>query len=786
MALYPGMPNPKCDVELYDGRGKSTWGLKLDQGAKSINESASTSDSMAVVMRDVGKKIGDFDEQLDWSSGRGKEYLSLDPSGYYDARFAWTLTPQKIMPVPEWFYATGYRNQDGVLYGSLSYMALFPGAPAYRYISSSFSASASYNADRCQLWIRRRGTPGTLTFELCQNNAGSPGTVLQTVTVDTTTITDVLAVLYSFNWTGTQALISGTTYHIKVYGASTDNAANHWDIGTSLSQQVGRTSSDNSAWNSGLFGILFRMVDADVDQRWFFYNREGIMYIVSKPASGTSVQYQWNPAAWKFDTQILAATSGLSIVTDWPCVSNDVVFFPQGESTNARAWTGSVWSDDGTNKYSFLINLSDSTTGSQVLRANTATGSASSISYAPLANPHVFGTAINVGDTSTPITGIVNFNNVAHIFKSDGMFECTATGKFAAPYDTGMSKTPSARNGLASAVQADFLYYSWGNSLMRLYSYNNNLDDVGQAWKGEGLPGNRMGNFSFLLPVLGWLFGAVDAGASGYSSVQCFTGTAWHEIFRAPELGKRIRGLWWQWVEGARPRLWIDMGGDLIYMYFPMDVASPAKDTGITFFHEWVATSATIDMTTATKLPKYIKELTILSDGLTDRVNNRSGSQIYLDVQFDDDVGKDGYAYWTEVGTAFNSPSSVIGINQGNVMKFRYRLRAYTADNTAAPIVTNVTPSGFARSPFRRLWNLRILTGEILRDGSLVSSVDLNKWLLQAAKFPGRITMTSVHPALHDANGIFVLVSPPNIIPTQPETSTSKSKTVDTLSIMEV
>jgi hypothetical protein len=188
------------------------------------------------------------------------------------------------MPAPQWKFATGLRSEDRNLPGNMAWRKLLG---AQRGASASFAASASYNADKGYLWVRRVGFPGTLTVELRSDSAGNPGSVLKTATVTTTTITDVISVFQVFDWTTTQALVSGTTYHIVIYGASTDNRANHWQVGADATG-TGKVSSDLSSWSASTFKIYYRIVDADVRRQFQLFLMQGALYAVSRLDFGTA------------------------------------------------------------------------------------------------------------------------------------------------------------------------------------------------------------------------------------------------------------------------------------------------------------------------------------------------------------------------------------------------------------------------------------------------------------------------------------------------------------------
>lgn len=192
-------------------------------------------------------------------NGRGADKFVANQYQYFGSRNTWTSTPGKAHATQLIRFAKGINSSDenmpnanGVTWKRLT--------GNQRYLDISFVASASVTHTRLVLLIRRRvpagtvGAPGTLTAELCSNSAGYPNTVLTTVTVDSTLMTDVVSEYYS--WTISQAVVSGTTYHLKVYGASTDRDDACWEIACDTTV-TGLRSSTNTSWSTNAVTTVF-------------------------------------------------------------------------------------------------------------------------------------------------------------------------------------------------------------------------------------------------------------------------------------------------------------------------------------------------------------------------------------------------------------------------------------------------------------------------------------------------------------------------------------------------
>src|SRR3990170_3877777 len=120
------------------------------------------------------------------------------------------------------------------------------------------------------------------------DSAGAPGTVLQTASVSLTI--DPLSVFQPFDWSGTQALIGGTTYWIRIKSNSVDFSANHYEVATSTTVGTTLKSSDGSSWSAASVGLYFRMVGSDTRQKWHLFEYGGALFGATQPYSGAAGQ----------------------------------------------------------------------------------------------------------------------------------------------------------------------------------------------------------------------------------------------------------------------------------------------------------------------------------------------------------------------------------------------------------------------------------------------------------------------------------------------------------------
>jgi hypothetical protein len=227
------------------------------------------------------------------------------------------------------------------------------------------------------------------------------------------------------------------------------------------------------------------------------------------------------------------------------------------------------------------------------------------------------------------------------------------------------------------------------------------------------------------------------------------------ELFRAWEANKRIRDLHWQPCENSRPKLRIDCGGELVYMEFPKNTLQPQRDAGIDFQHESTITSSTIDMGFA-GLPKFYKEIAIYSEKMA------QGMEVGVDYQTDEYVDTDT---WTPSESIYASDSSsdTSFLNLGNKRKLRYRLRINTNNSHVSPALLSVIVKGFARTPVKRQWALKVKISDMgqVNGQKDIDADSLYEWLWNACQTAGGIRMTSTMENMHN---IWVIVEPPTIL----------------------
>lgn len=218
-------------------------------------------------------------EQKSFYSGLGHLRFQDDPMGYWDAYSMWTMTDGKLFPMPQWKYGSGYRNADFSFPGDAEYIKVDT------YIEIGFVAGANYSADKVLLWLDWVGAPGTLAYALMSDSAGDPDSVLKSGTLATSAATRYGPT--EIDWATTQALTSGTTYHLRIYNAGSAN--NYWRVLVDIDGAGSQTSANgSSAWTAAAYSLYYRVVDADTKRKWLGFTFKSATYAVSLNDNSTA------------------------------------------------------------------------------------------------------------------------------------------------------------------------------------------------------------------------------------------------------------------------------------------------------------------------------------------------------------------------------------------------------------------------------------------------------------------------------------------------------------------
>ena len=365
-------------------------------------------------------------------------------------------------------------------------------------------------------------------------------------------------------------------------------------------------------------------------------------------------------------------------------------------------------------------------------------------------------TYIYAGDKVNPVTNIVGYGDtkIPYIFKTDS-FGSISDGVYQELPIGEMKSINSILNGTAAMQFGVYLYFNLEGGMVERY-YDQRLDDVGPN-RDEGLPADRQGEITKLLPYPGRYYAAVDAGSDGYSSVLCnnmLGEYSWHEIWRSTTLGDQICDMYVQTIPGFTEvdRLWIATTESIIavpiaitpvnqykYEYFGYGASSPAYTYDFTTAG-WVETSW-IDFDVKS-VDKYFHSVTIFSD-YTGEV--KTGDEYKISVYFK----VDGDVEWSHAGdvkaSEYVNGKFEVGVKElqlqnssgsisGKKIKFRVKMIPM-ADVYESPRLKAIVVNAILRLPSKRTWTVNFLVDpevdlndKPIHDATGVLLYWLNKW----------------------------------------------------------
>lgn len=392
-------------------------------------------------------------------------------------------------------------------------------------------------------------------------------------------------------------------------------------------------------------------------------------------------------------------------VTDVLVTTKGIILFAQGDSvairrakfeTSAGAWTA-TYAADGTNKAVFLAYKPQA---DKIVKANNsdASGNVSCAFASPVewsTASHTFGTAINVDSKYRRITGLTIYPDLdgteqALAFKTDLPFWVPETGNPAPMNIEEMKTVRSPYNGRNPLQHGVYLYFPMLQGLERYYA--GAIDDIGPNL-GDGMPENRRGEIVSMIGYPGRFFIAIDAGASGYSSILDSGG--WHERYRAPK-GRRINALAFQVIPGtALDRLWIYQGNELVWLPFPSNSTNEQQDSAYEYYPEFSVELARMHAGMF-DVQKIVKKIKLQTENLeVDADTAEPICWFEMDYRLNEDEE------WQTVEDIFNeSPNQEMDFTDiygiaGKRLKFR--IRGYTRDKNKSPAFIAIIVSAVTR-----------------------------------------------------------------------------------------
>jgi len=231
----------------------------------------------------------------------------------------------------------------------------------------------------------------------------------------------------------------------------------------------------------------------------------------------------------------------------------------------------------------------------------------------------------------------------------------------------------SSLTGIGFTINDVYMFFNLDTKLERYYL--RTMEDIGPDLD-EGLPANRQGAPLTLLSFPGRVYACFDGGTDNYSSILVYKNNGWHEVYRAPRKGVRIRGGGIQSIPGSTiKRLWFRQGWEILWLPISWN---PLNDTEYTYTHEGFLETGR-NYGGRRDIQKYFHSLKLATE------------QLAAGVTIEVDYKTDTVTTWTEISDVFDtSPYQEISLASTNNVSGRwiqFRLRFYTTDNTKTPVL---------------------------------------------------------------------------------------------------
>jgi len=752
-------------------------------------------------------------EQKSWFSGMSRLRYEDDPMGYWDAYAMWTMTDGKLFPMPQWFWSKGFRSADYSMPGDVTYQKVDT------YISIKFTASASYSADKMLLWLDWEGTPTTLAYALMSDTAGSPNAVLKSGTLAYTSATKTGPT--EIDWTTTQALVSGTAYHIRIYNAGSAN--DYWKVATDADGAGSKTSADGSTnWTAAAYSMYYRVTDAETKRQFVDFTFKDATYAVTinddvsastlyingdrfKATSATAtsvtdtssgVSTGWTADQWiGAYIRIVAGTGAgqVRVITDNDTTSVTVATWDKTPSTDSEcviystpiwqsftsglgAVTGKplvigdvVYFPQGTTAI-HKMKLDYTAAIQHALSADsTNTADKLAVYFNPSAETEVWGTDDDASKVKYSVektyATTLSFSDWKKIGSSPKITNVLGGNKLYVFKEDGFWTINPSRSVVPQWTRDDSIDPNNGKAAM---AFNNELwFSWATSLQRHILETEDVGDMLLYragtqgLPRPGLPVDAAFGIGWRFFVIDGGTsGTSSVIVFNNYGYQEVFRA----WKTGVRIRnaFWQSCPGTRNRLWFDVN--------GELAYIEFPLFAANPRRDTSLTYQHYSEFVTSIYDmnevtldkllSLVRVVLEDKNGKVVVEYQFDNEISG---TTWHKLGEIINDVKPEFSMNLGNIKEFRLRFRIYTTTATTPPVIEAYEVSGWIANPLKYQWvsSFKVDTNQVTKAGDPDFSPDaIVKFLQNAAERAEAITMRSVIPTMDDKK---VIVTAPVI-----------------------
>jgi hypothetical protein len=222
--------------------------------------------------------------------------------------------------------------------------------------------------------------------------------------------------------------------------------------------------------------------------------------------------------------------------------------------------------------------------------------------------------------------------------------------------------------------------------------------------------------------------------------------------------GMRIRRMQFQSTPGsALDRLWVNIGGDIIWLAFPSGTLDTTQDASFRYTHEGYVVSSWMHAGMI-EISKLFFSLKLFIDSLS-----VAAQEVYADYQIDTETT------WHEVMSVFNtSPTQEVKFALLPVVgkRLRYRLRFRTTDASKTPKLTGTVVDCVSRVPVKHAYafNFRLVEDDHDLNGDPEDmSVDEKYFLL--SEWATELTPVVARTIFRLFDDVVMFIDPPVVKP---------------------
>jgi hypothetical protein len=503
-------------------------------------------------------------------------------------------------------------------------------------LAQSFTTpAAGLTCTKVQLYLMKKGSYAEeFTIRLCADNGGVPGTVLQSKTIAVNSDIDYVYGHVVVTWPGGEALAGSTVYHITAEPpAGGSKTCWGWggDSASGVGDGAGHYKLGAGAWTALGGDLYFRVnTPAELDGNPVGFARYKDHWYCG---AGDTV-YKWNDGTKVWDVSDAQTGDNITALETW----GEYLWVARGEDDVIRVWNGTTWAEAAGSIYGELLAAG----GGYLHRSgNNKNKDWSKVYYT--ADGTTWSSAIGVGTEDYAITGMAWYRDMLVVATTAGLWGISA--ELAYPLlDWSSQEDDTNGEGLVAWGRTGCLYIPLRYGL---YRWNGDTMVTVGPEQGTGLPAARAGKIAHIVGTGNWLFVAVDAGASGKSSILAYNGMGgWHELQRAEQTGQRIQAIGFETIHSPN-RMWLGMDKQTRYLMLPDYSDKPYQWSGYEFNARGELESSWMGGELL-EVVKDLHEVVIRSEGM----KAAGGVTVFYEV--------DRSGRWTLLGDVTEGPREVL------------------------------------------------------------------------------------------------------------------------------